>query len=210
MFHASTADWGVLPLLAECPRTSIRCCLPSNSGIKFKSSSLPASLISVEFNEKRIKVPTLLLSPSSVMRRNLSSPSDFFVPRTLVTRRLPFPLWLDATNDLASLPVSRLPPGFLKCSATAVTTSGFWDVSHITIKNAIIAVTKSAYATFHAPPPPLAMLYAPAESTVLNSFSTSSPDGRTSLSSPRRPVSIAILGCIPLKKLCSTTAIVRK
>jgi hypothetical protein len=61
----------------------------------------------------------------------------------------PGPAWPGAALTLS--PCSML--GFLKywnsaarCSlVTAVT-------SHITRKNAIIAVTKSAYATFHAPP----------------------------------------------------------
>ncbi len=43
--------------------------------------------------------------------------------------------------------------GFLKYSAIApFCTFVVVPTSHMTRKNAIIAVTKSAYATFHAPP----------------------------------------------------------
>src|SRR5262245_34691994 len=52
-----------------------------------------------------------------------------------------------------SSPSTTLAKGSLKCSAIAVLTSWFCATIHITMKKAIIAVTKSAYATFHAPPP---------------------------------------------------------
>ena len=43
-------------------------------------------------------------------------------------------------------------PGSRKYDASWLRTCGLVLISHITRKNAIIAVTKSAYATFHAPP----------------------------------------------------------
>ena len=61
----------------------------------------------------------------------------------------PGPIWPGAGFTL--LPGSML--GFLKYSKMAARCSFETAVtSHITMKNAIIAVTKSAYATFHAPP----------------------------------------------------------
>ena len=47
-------------------------------------------------------------------------------------------------------------------------------------------------------------------SMALSNFSIASCSGRTSRPSPRRPDSIAILGCIPLKNPCITAASVRK
>src|SRR5579863_1639981 len=61
-------------------------------------------------------------------------------------------LKLSPTPALSVPVLSALPDGSLKYPATASFTGLLLLSSHKTMNNAIIAVTKSAYATFHAPP----------------------------------------------------------
>ena len=55
------------------------------------------------------------------------------------------PVWSDPV-------IVDLPRGSLKYPATACRTFSLVFISHSTMNSDIIAVTKSAYATFHAPP----------------------------------------------------------
>ena len=70
---------------------------------------------------------------------------DAFPDGLLRLNRIPCPA--------ADVPVSFPgPDGLLKNELTAFLTLPSVFINHSTMKSAIIAVTKSAYATFHAPP----------------------------------------------------------
>src|SRR6516165_8087938 len=89
----------------------------------------------------------------------------------------PRPLWKGPIVVESSGPLSDvdreprfIPSGSSKYCATACLTGLLWPVIHITRKKAIMAVTKSAYATFQAPPPPAAIAYLPLPSRRFGLF----------------------------------------
>src|ERR1700743_1213503 len=80
------------------------------------------------------------------------------------------------------------------------------------MNSAIIAVTKSAYATFHAPPP-LAMQVAPdyfAGAIALVADSRSLAEGCTEASRERRAISTAVRGARPLANPLTATLMRRR
>src|SRR5579863_4487769 len=78
--------------------------------------------------------------------RRASSPPPMLMTLVLAP---PGPIW--PCEGLTDLPWSML--GFWKYSKIAARSSLVTEgISHMTMKKAIIGVTKSAYATFHAPP----------------------------------------------------------
>ncbi len=110
--------------------------------------------------------------------------------------------------------------------ATACLISGLCAVSQSTRNKAIIAVTKSAYATFQAPPPlpaighsfrpgwfrPVGGVHGAQAHLVLSAFnmaSSSSADGLTSVGRPRRATSTAMTGAMPLAKPITELAMQR-
>src|SRR5689334_15695748 len=94
-----------------------------------------------------------LMRSSLIRRTDSSGTAEGF-------SKLDFREVVTSAFSIGMIPVESLRgdfQGFLKYSSTEPLTSWSWFKIQRTMNRAIMAVTKSAYATFHEPPPPAAI-----------------------------------------------------